>query len=62
MNNPTIEELLYHAKQAEENAASCEHLARLNDDYYWKDLFAYHSLSAQALNKWVDELKNEQTN
>jgi hypothetical protein len=61
MINPTVEELLYHAKQAEENAANLVPLCQLDgeDGAYWRQLYDYHSLSARALTKWVEELKNK---
>jgi len=58
MTNPTIEELLYHAKQAEENAANVKPLLILDEDY-WRELYDYHSLSERALTKWAEELKNK---
>lgn len=53
MSEPSIDELLYHAKQAEQNAANIKIMSELEgeDGEYWRELFDYHSLSARALNK-----------
>jgi hypothetical protein len=59
MSEPSIEELLCHAKKAEENAANLKPLLKLDEDGYWRELYDYHSLSARALIKWVEELKNK---